>query len=229
MIGRGMRLHPTKKDCLVIDFVDSVQGQSMVLTPTLLGLDPHSIEEQSTIFNKKLQNDYCNSEKEQESIPDSIKVTSQLYPFIDPFCLDSIKKDREYMSMFSKLPWARTGPLKWILPISKASHISLEKLDGLYTASIHKRITFPTFYWKFREIMKNDEFKASIQAIETFLSKEIGFHQMEMMKYSSKWREKRATANQIKALEKFKLIFNIDLITRGEAYDLITRFACNSI
>ncbi|RKP09189.1 P-loop containing nucleoside triphosphate hydrolase protein, partial [Thamnocephalis sphaerospora] len=39
MLGRGMRLSPHKKDCLVLDFVDSVQRQSLVTIPTLLGLD----------------------------------------------------------------------------------------------------------------------------------------------------------------------------------------------
>ncbi|KAJ1646624.1 DEAD DEAH box helicase [Coemansia asiatica] len=41
MIGRGMRLSPGKKDCLVIDFVDSFGGELVQITvPTLMGLDP---------------------------------------------------------------------------------------------------------------------------------------------------------------------------------------------
>jgi ATP-dependent helicase IRC3 len=42
MFGRGMRLHPSKKECLVIDFVDNFSrtGRSGLVTiPTLLGLD----------------------------------------------------------------------------------------------------------------------------------------------------------------------------------------------
>lgn len=42
MFGRGMRLHPSKKDCLVIDFVDNFSraGRAGLVTiPTLLGLD----------------------------------------------------------------------------------------------------------------------------------------------------------------------------------------------
>jgi ATP-dependent helicase IRC3 len=42
MFGRGMRLHPSKKDCLIIDFVDNFHraGRSGIVTiPTLLGLD----------------------------------------------------------------------------------------------------------------------------------------------------------------------------------------------
>ncbi|KAJ1866572.1 DEAD DEAH box helicase [Coemansia sp. RSA 989] len=41
MLGRGMRLHPGKPDCLIVDFVDSFRhDNAQVTVPTLLGLDP---------------------------------------------------------------------------------------------------------------------------------------------------------------------------------------------
>ncbi|KAJ2846616.1 DEAD DEAH box helicase [Coemansia brasiliensis] len=41
MLGRGMRLHPGKSDCLIVDFVDSFKHDAAQVTvPTLLGLDP---------------------------------------------------------------------------------------------------------------------------------------------------------------------------------------------
>ncbi|KAF9932861.1 hypothetical protein FBU30_007192 [Linnemannia zychae] len=43
MLGRGMRLHPGKEDCLVLDFVDVVKGDGLVTLPTLLGLDTASV------------------------------------------------------------------------------------------------------------------------------------------------------------------------------------------
>ncbi|KAG0281973.1 hypothetical protein BGZ96_000963 [Linnemannia gamsii] len=43
MLGRGMRLHPGKEDCLVLDFVDVVRGDGLVTLPTLLGLDTDSV------------------------------------------------------------------------------------------------------------------------------------------------------------------------------------------
>lgn len=42
MIGRGMRLHPGKKDCHVIDMVASLET-GIVTVPTLFGLDPGEI------------------------------------------------------------------------------------------------------------------------------------------------------------------------------------------
>ncbi|KAJ2764610.1 DEAD DEAH box helicase, partial [Coemansia nantahalensis] len=44
MIGRGMRLSPGKKNCLVIDFVDSFKrAASQITIPTLLGLSPSTV------------------------------------------------------------------------------------------------------------------------------------------------------------------------------------------
>jgi ATP-dependent helicase IRC3 len=42
MIGRGMRLHPGKKDCHVIDMVASLET-GIVTVPTLFGLDPSEL------------------------------------------------------------------------------------------------------------------------------------------------------------------------------------------
>ena len=36
----GLRLHPNKEDCLVLDFVDTIKKHELVTVPTLLGLKP---------------------------------------------------------------------------------------------------------------------------------------------------------------------------------------------
>jgi len=48
MIGRGMRLHPGKLDCHVIDMVASLEN-GVVTTPTLFGLDPSELLEESSL------------------------------------------------------------------------------------------------------------------------------------------------------------------------------------
>ncbi|OMH79019.1 putative mitochondrial ATP-dependent helicase irc3 [Zancudomyces culisetae] len=60
MIGRGMRLHKDKTDCMIVDFVDVFDSKkSMVNIPTLLGLDPKTTIENVDVlehFNKKRDN-----------------------------------------------------------------------------------------------------------------------------------------------------------------------------
>ena len=41
MLGRGLRLHPGKQDCVLLDCVDVCQKRGVVTLPSLLGLAPH--------------------------------------------------------------------------------------------------------------------------------------------------------------------------------------------
>lgn len=52
MIGRGMRLHPGKKDCHVIDMVASLET-GIVTVPTLFGLDPSEIVKEANVEDLK--------------------------------------------------------------------------------------------------------------------------------------------------------------------------------
>jgi len=48
MIGRGMRLHPGKTDCYVLDMMGNVE-RGIVTVPTLMGLDPDEVLEDETM------------------------------------------------------------------------------------------------------------------------------------------------------------------------------------
>ena len=222
MIGRGMRLYEGKEDCLVLDFVDNIRGQDLVMVPTLLGLDPNSFKERNPLTSTK-QNILKN--ENSPIIDNRLSVTGELLPFTDPFGADSVQRDHEHIKRQTMLPWTRVGTQKWVLTIKNSSYLSLKEENGIYVASIHKRYKFPSYHWKSKLILKNDEFKSALQALETFLRKEIGFYQKEMMKYGSRWRNKPATVGQISQLEKFNI--NRTNLTRGQAFDMIQRFICN--
>lgn len=56
MFGRGMRLHPDKQDCLVIDFVDNFERtgkEGLVTFPTLMGLDYRHMVKGKSLRKKK--------------------------------------------------------------------------------------------------------------------------------------------------------------------------------
>lgn len=52
MIGRGMRLHPSKKDCHIIDMVGTI-AKGIVTVPTLFGLDPSEMVDGATVEGMK--------------------------------------------------------------------------------------------------------------------------------------------------------------------------------
>lgn len=63
MIGRGMRLHPGKEDCHVIDMVASLET-GIVTVPTLFGLDPAEIVKDATAEDlKKLKEERDNNKQ----------------------------------------------------------------------------------------------------------------------------------------------------------------------
>ncbi|KAJ2854955.1 DEAD DEAH box helicase, partial [Coemansia erecta] len=53
MIGRGMRLFPSKDDCLIVDLVDSFSSAAggRITVPTLLGLDPELVLKETDILD----------------------------------------------------------------------------------------------------------------------------------------------------------------------------------
>ncbi|KAJ2346712.1 DEAD DEAH box helicase, partial [Coemansia sp. RSA 2618] len=55
MLGRGMRLHTGKTDCLVVDFVDTFRRDAAQITvPTLLGLDPQLVLNSDNVLDEDL-------------------------------------------------------------------------------------------------------------------------------------------------------------------------------
>ena len=52
MIGRGMRLHPGKKNCHIIDLVSSLET-GIVTTPTLFGLDPNELVDKASVTDMR--------------------------------------------------------------------------------------------------------------------------------------------------------------------------------
>ncbi|KIX02072.1 uncharacterized protein Z518_08011 [Rhinocladiella mackenziei CBS 650.93] len=75
MIGRGMRLHPGKTDCHVIDMVASLET-GIVTVPTLFGLDPSEVVKNA----KSVDMNQLKEQREDEASVISSQVTSPLNP-----------------------------------------------------------------------------------------------------------------------------------------------------
>ncbi|KAF9311679.1 hypothetical protein BG003_007149 [Podila horticola] len=87
MLGRGMRLHPGKEDCLVLDFVDVVRGDGLVTLPTLLGLEPSAVMKKDLVVNS--QADVAAILKEQidgfgVDPPSSVQDDQEIEEVVDP-------------------------------------------------------------------------------------------------------------------------------------------------
>ncbi|VVT53203.1 uncharacterized protein SAPINGB_P003455 [Magnusiomyces paraingens] len=69
MVGRGLRLHPGKEHCHLIDFVGSTSAQKsgMYTTPTLMGLDPNDLVEDVSLKEiEEMNEEKRKKERERE-------------------------------------------------------------------------------------------------------------------------------------------------------------------
>lgn len=129
MIGRGMRLHPDKTNCHIIDMVSSLAA-GIVTTPTLFGLDPSELVEEATV-------DGMQSLKKEVPEPSDIKeefgnthvgnVTFVDYDSV--FDLVSDTSGEKHIRSISQHAWVQVGPNKYILSGPQGTYIRLEKND----------------------------------------------------------------------------------------------------
>ncbi|KAK3807685.1 MAG: P-loop containing nucleoside triphosphate hydrolase protein [Benniella sp.] len=164
MLGRGMRLHPGKKDCLVLDFVDIVRGDRLVSLPTLLGLDPSSVMDRlATINSQEDINSILKDEIETiEQAPNLAQYPEETETdeTIDPMTGAKIARIRvlEYENPYQLLgdcsgmprgvwnmspnAWVNVGPDIFVLTVKEVTfRIEKSPDDGLYRCL--KRIKLP--------------------------------------------------------------------------------------
>ncbi|OLY84556.1 putative mitochondrial ATP-dependent helicase irc3 [Smittium mucronatum] len=92
MVGRGVRLYKYKKNCLVIDFVDNFSKSSkLVGFPTLLGLDPDSIEEKILYKKQNLQSILESARKESDYHSGNLETLTR--KLRDPYAIFKLSQD----------------------------------------------------------------------------------------------------------------------------------------
>lgn len=148
MIGRGMRLHPGKKDCHIIDMVASLRT-GIVTTPTLFGLDPsETITSMDPEKLRKLR-ERKETEKERQAAIDSVKadprvmgkevpafagsITFKSYESISDLIEDS--SEERFIRAISPNAWVNVGADKYILRNgTMGDWLALERIEPLPTS-----------------------------------------------------------------------------------------------
>ncbi|KAK8105938.1 uncharacterized protein PG998_003591 [Apiospora kogelbergensis] len=226
MIGRGMRLHPGKTNCHVIDMVSSLET-GIVTAPTLFGLDPSEIVEEATMDDMRKMKD-LKTVNDQE--PKKAVTTTQSYR---PGAITGQITFTEYDTVFDLI--SDTSGENHIYAISRGSYIRLqiEKDEGNEGAS-------PKYSaWEIRTlpqgVASKSPFAAPRQLLKatTFSDAVHGSDKYASEKYPSyfitrkvQWRRNPATAGQLKFLNKLRTPedqLEAADITMGKAADMITK------
>ncbi|TVY90397.1 putative mitochondrial ATP-dependent helicase [Lachnellula willkommii] len=246
MIGRGMRLHPGKKDCHIIDMVASL-ATGVISTPTLFGLDPSELVEDATVDDMKAIQDRKELAKRKEaeeardqnatevsakkqSGPIANTVTFTDYDSVFDLIEDTTE-ERHIRSM-SPHAWVCIAQDRWILTNSNGSYVKLERNfkeeagDDQFIvteiAALSPAISKSPFS-KPRKIAKALTFDDAIHAADTYAAKKYPF---QFISRNQRWRNTPATEGQLLFLNKLRRKddqLSPEGLTKGRAGDMITK------
>lgn len=252
MIGRGMRLHPGKKNCHVIDMVASLKT-GIITTPTLFGLDPSEIVQEIDV--DKMQK--LKEQKDRKAL-EKIREQAQTVTTADPDLaqrdikgtmtftdydsvadlIDDTSGDR-HIRAISPHAWVHVPTLegedRYVLTNGPTgSFMMLEKLPESSTSykvtitlklSGHEITKRHSPFMRPRTILTADSFDAAVRGADTYASKQ--FTRIFITSWTRDgWRDRPATAAQVEYLNKYRdenQKLTAEDVTRGKAGDMITK------
>lgn len=239
MIGRGMRLHPGKKNCHIIDMVSAL-STGVVSTPTLFGLDPSEIiEEASTKDMMAIQErkeEERKREEESADVAETTKALSSRLPgsitFTDYDSVHDLIADTSsdhVIRRISEFAWVAVGEGRFILSTNGGNYLAIEPIND--NQSFHVKL-----YWRLprgsklkspyatpKVVAEADSFEHVVHAADTFAAE--AFEYIWISK-NQRWRRSEASQTQIDFLNKFRPEedhLRPQDLTKGKAGDMITR------
>ncbi|KAI1470823.1 P-loop containing nucleoside triphosphate hydrolase protein [Daldinia caldariorum] len=225
MIGRGMRLHPDKKDCHIIDMVSSL-SVGIVTTPTLFGLDPSELVEKAT--PRDLQ--HLKSSQEAAEINIRRKITFVEYDSVFDLIADT--SGERHIRAISPHAWVQINPNRWILSGPDGTFIRLEKetsgdekgmFVGCEVRALPKSKKSKSPYAAPRQLLSTPIFADAVHGCDRYASE---MYPHLLISRNQRWREGPPTEGQLNFLNRIRedgdKLKEGD-ITKGKAADMITK------
>ncbi|KAF3482777.1 DEAD box family helicase [Arthroderma uncinatum] len=228
MIGRGLRLHPGKTNCHIIDMVASLD-HGVLTTPTLFGLHPdEGLDETPAKDFKKRREDFENGTLQEGEEKPSPKQENVVVDFTDYDSVHDLVQDtssEEHIRSISDNAWVQVGPDRYILG-APAGRLTISKDDsGLF--SVHHIISLgpsgksKSPFSRPREVASSVELVQAVHAADTLANRVFGGP--TFIASWQPWRKKRASPGQIGYLRKQLGQEVGGVISKGEAADMITK------
>lgn len=247
MIGRGLRLHPGKANCHIIDMVASLEV-GIVTTPTLFGLDPGEMvkevnpEEMKSLQERKeleaLREKQVAEAQTSQSRRLLIQRPQQSITFTDYDSvydlIDDTSADRHIRGI-SQLAWVLVGENRYVLSTQNGEYMTIETPPASSSSGQLVRVWFTqkvseeahkpgkSPFMRPRQVAESETFSDAVHAADTFASSRFPW---QFVQHSQPWRKKPATEGQLMFLNKFRDSddqLTAGRITKGKATDLITK------
>ncbi|KAI0525933.1 P-loop containing nucleoside triphosphate hydrolase protein [Xylaria bambusicola] len=244
MIGRGMRLHPGKKNCHIIDMVSSLAG-GIVTTPTLFGLDPSELVKEASVDAMKS----LKEGKEAEKIRDQVvlganqtepgaqidgNVTFTEYDSVLDLIADS--SGEQHIRSISNNAWVQVGPHRYILSGPQGTYIRLEGIERETSDQDPAQAQFIAFEIRAlpkgvskspfaapRELLRAATFVDAVHGADKYASEK--YPHMLISRHMN-WRKGPPTDGQLKMLNKLRgenEQLKVTDLSKGKAADMITK------
>ncbi|KAI2635252.1 P-loop containing nucleoside triphosphate hydrolase protein [Xylaria nigripes] len=241
MIGRGMRLHPGKTNCHVIDMVSSL-ATGIVTTPTLFGLDPSQLVEEVSVNAMRDLADLKYEERQKQldeisqyrsSSPAKVHgddVTFTDYDSVLELIADT--SGERHIRSISQLAWVQVGPHRYILSGPGGTFIKLEKAEektegepGFIAWEVRAlprgKSTSP--FAKPRELLQAVSLSDAVHGADCYALEK---YPRILTLRSASWRGQTPTEGQLNFLNRIRNeneMLDTSDITKGKAADMITK------
>lgn len=235
MIGRGMRLHPGKENCHIIDMVASL-NTGIISTPTLFGLDPAEIvEEADPKRMMELREEKEQEKRREEVVSEAEKTTISgamrgTVTFTDYDSIHDLIEDtseERYIRGISPFAWVGVGHGKYILTTNSGSYLTVEPVDSRFVIKFTQKLPAgmksKSPFARPRTVAEAEDFEHAVRAADTYAA-EV-FEYIFISKKQS-WRQKPASQAQVDFLNKMRPKddqLTTESVTKGKAGDMITK------
>lgn len=240
MIGRGMRLHPGKTDCHIIDMVSSLET-GIVTTPTLFGLDPSQLVDEVPVDAMRSLKSREGAQEARGEVtrvvnpaPSSIDGDSNVTFVEYDSILDLISdtSGEQHIRSISNNAWVHVGLQRYILSGPHGTYIKLEKVERetedepefvAWEIRALPKGSSKSPFAKPRKLLQAATFLDAVHGADKYASEK--YPQFLIIRYMS-WRKGPPTESQLKFLNKLrgeKEELKASDITKGKAADMITK------
>ncbi|KAF4976397.1 hypothetical protein FZEAL_6926 [Fusarium zealandicum] len=240
MIGRGMRLHPGKKNCHIIDLVSSLDT-GIVTTPTLFGLNPDLLVNGATASDLRSIKaseglEHTTSERvlsyETTNGPgaaDSVSFTD--YSSILDLIADT--SGEKHIRAISQYAWVQVGEERFVLGAPSGSYIRIERINERpnTTAAIFRAVEVRALppglakspYAIPQEILTAATFADAVHGADSFAASVFPHN---FIHRAQRWRSLPSTPGQVAFINKVRgksQPLTANDLTKGKAADMITK------
>ena len=225
MLGRGLRLYPSKDYCLVLDFEKTINREILGASlASLLGLSKNDLKTNSMPKNFESSTAEIQEMKSETALDTNVApLNFNLRPFLDPFSGDSLAANYSFIERISKFAWIRVKEEEFMIHLaSKNRQLKIVPEKGRYAVYQKRLVNGPFGYYQEKSLLfYHTSLLAAIQGADTYILNQIGYIQSQSLSHFASWRLKKASSDQLALLKKWGIGW--EGITKGEASDLIMR------